>query len=367
MESKSSRDYLVIDYGQGKAAIEISPTSTLADVRNSVLEEFDDDMFPNQRNQQWGFWINGMRIAVKQEARKLAWNYLTDATVSIRSTNVKRALVAQPEDPATTAKKTKTVTFSVEDATASAAARAGPECSPPTEEGTPNETFRKMDVKESPPAKNFSLAFEKAKAKNNLLDEDATASAAVRAGPKCSPPTVEGAPNERSTTNTRCISADTAKKESTNLGNEIDSTDDVDVPITITIANSSSDEEMDVKESPPVKNPHINFRLAFEKANCCQEAKKLLKSSRPQTISGVYGGTGVLQWQVVVVEAEEEEQSISEEVAGKEEVAEATGFTPSHHISCSPPQQPKVGGGRQETSGERRRGRRQGTFGLQSN
>lgn len=99
------QDDLVIDYGHGKASVEISPSNTLSDVRNMMVEEFDDDMFPQQDPQKWVFWVNDMRITLKQEGRKIAWNYLT-AKLSIQGTgpsvatapNANRAKVGEGDD-----------------------------------------------------------------------------------------------------------------------------------------------------------------------------------------------------------------------------------------------------------------------------
>lgn len=85
---KDETKSLIVDYGHGKASIEISPSSTFSDVRKVIVEEFDDDMFPNQDPNNWGFKVNDVRITSKQESRKLAWNYLDPCKVSIRSTTI---------------------------------------------------------------------------------------------------------------------------------------------------------------------------------------------------------------------------------------------------------------------------------------
>jgi hypothetical protein len=98
---------LVIEYGDGlKAAIEVAPTHTLADARTLMLEEFDDDMFPEQDRDGWAFWVNGLRITRKQETRKLAWKLCgldKDGViaVSIWNPSRKRSQVLDNEAPPT--------------------------------------------------------------------------------------------------------------------------------------------------------------------------------------------------------------------------------------------------------------------------
>lgn len=111
MESTTMNDErlreLVIEYGDGlKAAIEVARTHTLADARTIMMEEFDDDMFPEQDRDGWAFWINGLRITRKQEARKVAWNYCgldKDGfiAVSMRSLSLKRRPMSDDDGPTT--------------------------------------------------------------------------------------------------------------------------------------------------------------------------------------------------------------------------------------------------------------------------
>lgn len=247
---------LLIDYGHGNASIEINPSHTLADVRKLMLEEFDNDMFPQEDPENWGFWVNDMRVALKQEARKVAWKYLNCKSLSIRSTNsAKRNSPPAVALAAHVAKRAKT---------------AGPG-------GT----------------------------KDNVDIADGAPSGEILAGNDDSKLTKGGwlkrKPNEP-------VWAAEASQDITDVGVDIlDISDD-------------EDEEDEYLASLLVENPMVQPDLAFEKTKanlrivdailndternqrafsearrneCSREVKQMLKAKRPQTIIGVYGSTGV--------------------------------------------------------------------------
>ena len=64
--------------------VEVCRTDTLSDVRSLVMDDFDDDMIPDDGD--FYFAVNGIRLSIKQEARKSAWDLLeTSGQVSIHS------------------------------------------------------------------------------------------------------------------------------------------------------------------------------------------------------------------------------------------------------------------------------------------
>jgi hypothetical protein len=78
-----------------QGVVEVSETDTLRHVRSLILEEFDEDLLPSP-NGGFCFRVNGnIRISEKQEAKKLAWDYLSqDKQLSLhaRATTGKRNL-----------------------------------------------------------------------------------------------------------------------------------------------------------------------------------------------------------------------------------------------------------------------------------
>jgi hypothetical protein len=66
---------LIVMSGAIKGAVDISQTSTLKDVRASILQEFDDDMLPCE---DFCFYVNEIRISQKQEALKMAWDFVQE-------------------------------------------------------------------------------------------------------------------------------------------------------------------------------------------------------------------------------------------------------------------------------------------------
>jgi hypothetical protein len=72
--------YLVIVTGDIKGAVEISKTSTLKNVRTSIEEEFDYEMLLPS-GEEFCFYMNDIRIARKQETRRMAWNLTNDNTI----------------------------------------------------------------------------------------------------------------------------------------------------------------------------------------------------------------------------------------------------------------------------------------------
>lgn len=80
---------LVISSGGVSGFVEVSSRDTLSDVRSLIMEEFDDDMIPDEGD--FYFSANTIRLSAKQEARKLAWDLLSsNATISIHSKRKKQ-------------------------------------------------------------------------------------------------------------------------------------------------------------------------------------------------------------------------------------------------------------------------------------
>jgi len=63
--------------------VEVTSTSTLSEVRQLIIEEFDTEQLPSQ-SEEFAFKVNGVRQSQKQEARKNAFELLElQATVEI--------------------------------------------------------------------------------------------------------------------------------------------------------------------------------------------------------------------------------------------------------------------------------------------
>lgn len=74
---------LVIESGGVPGFVEVAPTDTLSNVRSLIMDEFDDDMIPDEGD--FYFCVNGIRMSAKQEARKNAWDLQENHRVSIHS------------------------------------------------------------------------------------------------------------------------------------------------------------------------------------------------------------------------------------------------------------------------------------------
>ena len=81
------KELIIICAGGIKGTVDVSETDTLADVRKRIEDELDDDLLiPN-----FAFHVDGVRISIKQEHRKYAWQILNEnKPVCIQAKNEKR-------------------------------------------------------------------------------------------------------------------------------------------------------------------------------------------------------------------------------------------------------------------------------------
>ena len=63
---------LVVDYGNGCGSVQVQ-NHTLAEARQLIMDEFDDDMIPNG---DWVFFVNGVRKTRKQESKLTASQFV---------------------------------------------------------------------------------------------------------------------------------------------------------------------------------------------------------------------------------------------------------------------------------------------------
>jgi hypothetical protein len=97
MMTTTATKELIVMSGAIKGAVDVSQTSTLKNVRASILREFDDDMLPCE---DFCFYINDIRISQKQEALKMVWAFVQEVPVSIHpKQGNKRALNLTNEGP----------------------------------------------------------------------------------------------------------------------------------------------------------------------------------------------------------------------------------------------------------------------------
>ena len=311
---------LVLDYGHGKATVEINKSHTLHDVRKLVLEEFDEYMFPQQDAKNWVFCVNDICITSKQETKKIAWKYLKGSSpLCIRSaggaptTTAAAAGGGTKRDAATSIINTDTITTS-----------------------TPQVDTNKRPKIDEPTTKD-----------KNAKGGDNSKTPSVETSTSTIPEVVDNA-NKRSqvsvTVGRHDVAADTMAMRAPIRTNSVGIDDGsgskrkpkepvwaaeasqeiVDVGVNIMdISDDDTDEEGGKDLSGLLlveKNPMIQPDLAFEKTKanlknvkdilddtvriqrafstarreeCARDVDAMLKAKRPQTIIGVYGGTGV--------------------------------------------------------------------------
>ena len=71
--STDKREFVVTLRGNFKGRIFIDQETTLEDVRNLIVDEFDDIWLPSG---EWQFLVGGIVIMPKQEKRQNAWEIL---------------------------------------------------------------------------------------------------------------------------------------------------------------------------------------------------------------------------------------------------------------------------------------------------
>jgi hypothetical protein len=79
MATSSKDKDLIVDYGEGKASVDVTCEHTLADVRRLICEDWDDDMLPDQ-DVEWAFWVVDRRIT----GRKKAWDFIGGDNIRIQ-------------------------------------------------------------------------------------------------------------------------------------------------------------------------------------------------------------------------------------------------------------------------------------------
>jgi hypothetical protein len=95
---------LILQSNGEKCIIEdLSSKCTLADVRQRIKEEFDEDMLPtaasDNKENDFFFLCNGVRLSRKQESRKRAWDCIT-ADLHLKARNDKNMTAAVPKEEA---------------------------------------------------------------------------------------------------------------------------------------------------------------------------------------------------------------------------------------------------------------------------
>jgi hypothetical protein len=66
-ENSATVSELIINSGGVSGFVEISLKDTMSHVRSLIMDEFDEDMIPDQGD--FYFCVNGIRLSTKQEAR----------------------------------------------------------------------------------------------------------------------------------------------------------------------------------------------------------------------------------------------------------------------------------------------------------
>ena len=84
-----TKELILICANDTKGMLDVVESATLADARKQIYEELDDDLIIPD----FAFHVNGIRVSVKQETRKIAWDYIGNhKVVAMRSKNGKRKL-----------------------------------------------------------------------------------------------------------------------------------------------------------------------------------------------------------------------------------------------------------------------------------
>ena len=213
-ENAAAAAELIINSGGVSGFVEVSPTDTLLHVRSLIMDEFDEDMIPDEGD--FYFCVNGIRLSAKQEARKLAMDLLNgdgNPTVSIHSKRKKQKISEEIETLEEAVKKQDP---SVEEASAAASMAANDEA---MDTGADEETEPTTDVVEK------SGTNKDIQSKENLAMEDTaeTASqtdsteteesptfatfASTSDGTDTQPPTAESTANVATTDGTEIESA----------------------------------------------------------------------------------------------------------------------------------------------------------------
>lgn len=95
-ENSATVSELIINSGGVSGFVEVSLEDTMSHVRSLIMDEFDEDMIPDQGD--FYFCVNGIRLSAKQEARKLAMDLLNGGhTVSIHSKRKKQKVSEEIE------------------------------------------------------------------------------------------------------------------------------------------------------------------------------------------------------------------------------------------------------------------------------
>ena len=99
MSTITTKQLVITCADEIKGLLDVHQDDTLADVRNRIHEELDDDLIVTPA---FGFHLNGIRVSEKQENKRKAWDLL-DEDVSIRAKKViKTNPEAQAEQPTRT-------------------------------------------------------------------------------------------------------------------------------------------------------------------------------------------------------------------------------------------------------------------------
>ena len=95
-ENAQESKELVICCQECSGFVEIKANHTLSDVRSLIMDEFDDDMIPDEGD--FYFSVDGIRLSAKQESRRKAWDLQENNRISIHSKRKKQRVQEEDTD-----------------------------------------------------------------------------------------------------------------------------------------------------------------------------------------------------------------------------------------------------------------------------